>query len=44
MNPKWHDSLDKYAPDSDNIKELLDELAEGIAWVKEQREKETVSA
>lgn len=44
MNPKWHDTLDKYAADSDNIKELLDELAESIEWVKEQREKEAVSA
>jgi hypothetical protein len=40
MNPKWHDSLDKYAADSDNIKELLEELAENVAWTKEQREAE----
>lgn len=44
MNPKWHDTLDKYAADSDNIKELLEDLADSVAWVKEQREKEAVSA
>ena len=44
MNPKWHDSLDQYAADSDNVKELLEELADSVAWVKEQRENETVPA
>lgn len=44
MNPQWHDTLDKYAADSDNIKELLEELADSVEWVKEQREKEAASA
>lgn len=44
MNTKWHDSLSDYSADSDFIKEALEEFKDSVEWVKEQREKEAVSA